>query len=89
MEPISEVVEIGDAEVREGVPFYRVLNLQAKLPQRLRAKAPRRLREMVESEIQAACEENAIVMWQSPQALGQESTASTMLRDWEVFVTLS
>ncbi len=66
---------------------HRVLNVQAKLPQRLQVDARRRLKEMVEAETQATCEELRDLYVAELRMLGQEPAASTVLRDWESFVT--
>ena len=66
---------------------HRVLNVQAKLPQRLGAEARRRLRAMAEAESRADCERLRDVYIAELRAEGQASAAETVLRDWADFVT--
>lgn len=66
---------------------HRVLNLQAKLPQRLGAEARRRLREMTEAPSRAECERLRDAYVAELRADGQASAAETVLRNWEDFVT--
>jgi putative transposase len=66
---------------------HRVLNLQAKLPQRLWSEARRRLREIAEADSRAACECLRDVYITELRAEGQASAAETVLRDWEDFIT--
>jgi putative transposase len=66
---------------------HRVLNLQAKLPQRLGAEARRRLREIAEAESRADCERLRDTYLAELRAEGQASAAETLLRDWADFVT--
>jgi transposase-like protein len=66
---------------------HRVLNLQAKLPQRLGAEARRRLREIAEAESRADCERLRDIYITELRAEGQASAAETVLRDWADFVT--
>src|SRR5712692_2136072 len=66
---------------------HRVLNLQAKLPQRLGSEARRRLREIAEAESRAECERLRNAYVAELRAEGQASAAETVLRDWEDFIT--
>lgn len=66
---------------------HRVLNVQAKLPQRLGAEARRRLREMTEAPSRAECERLRDAYVAELRAEGHASAAETVLRDWEDFVT--
>jgi putative transposase len=66
---------------------HRVLNLQAKLPQRLGAEARRRLRAIAEAESRADCERLRDAYVAELRAEGQASAAETLLRDWADFVT--
>jgi transposase-like protein len=97
----APLVAIGDgalglwAALREVFPTtahqrcwnHRVLNLQAKLPQRLGSEARRRLRAMAEVESRADCERLRDTYVAELRAEGQASAAETLLRDWEDFVT--
>lgn len=98
---VAPLVAIGDgalglwAALREVFPTtahqrcwnHRVLNLQAKLPQRLGAEARRRLREIAEAESRADCERLRDAYVAELRADGQASAAETLLRDWADFVT--
>jgi putative transposase len=66
---------------------HRVLNLQAKLPQRLWSEARRRLREIAEADSRAACECLRDAYLAELRAEGQASAAETVLRDWADFIT--
>jgi len=66
---------------------HRVLNVQAKLPKRLRAEARWRLREMTQAETKEACEELRDRYVADLLAIDQRPAAETVLRDWEEFVT--
>jgi transposase-like protein len=66
---------------------HRVLNLQAKLPQRLGSEARRRLREIAEAESRAECARLRDAYVAELRAEGQASAAETVLRDWEDFIT--
>ena len=66
---------------------HRVLNLQAKLPQRLGADARHRLRGIAEAESRADCERLRDAYVGELRAEGQASAAETVLRDWDNFVT--
>jgi putative transposase len=66
---------------------HRVLNLQAKLPQRLWSEARRRLREIAEADSRAACEHLRDAYIAELRAEGQASASETVLRDWEDFIT--
>jgi putative transposase len=66
---------------------HRVLNLQAKLPQRLGAEARRRLRAIAEAASRADCERLRDTYVTELRAEGQASAAETLLRDWVDFVT--
>lgn len=66
---------------------HRVLNVQAKLPQRLGTEARRRLRAMAEAESRAECERLRDVYIAELRVEGQASAAETVLRDWADFVT--
>jgi transposase-like protein len=66
---------------------HRVLNLQAKLPQRLGAEARRRLRAIAEAESRSDCERLRDAYVAELRADGQASAAETLLRDWPDFVT--
>jgi putative transposase len=66
---------------------HRVLNVQAKLPQRLGPEARRRLREIAEAESRAECDRLRDAYVAELRAEGQASAAETVLRDWEDFVT--
>lgn len=68
---------------------HRVLNLQAKLPQRLGAEARRRLRAMAEAESRVECERLRDAYVAKLWAEGQAAAAETVLRDWADFVTFS
>jgi len=97
----APLVAIGDgalglwAALREVFPTtahqrcwnHRVLNVQAKLPQRLGAEARRRLRTMAEAESRAECERLRDVYIAELRAEGQASAAETVLRDWADLVT--
>jgi putative transposase len=66
---------------------HRVLNVQAKLPQRLGSEARRRLRAMAEAQSRAECERLRDAYVAELRAQGQASAAETVLRDWADFVT--
>ena len=66
---------------------HRIINVQARLPKRLRAEARRRLREMTEAETQKGCEELRDCYVADLLATDQRPAAETVLRDWEDFVT--
>jgi len=96
----APLVAVGDgalglwAALREVFPLtahqrcwnHRVLNVQAKLPQRLGAEARRRLRAMAEAQSRAECERLRDVYLAELRAEGQASAAETVLRDWADFV---
>ena len=98
---VAPLVAIGDgalglwAALREVFPTtahqrcwnHRVLNLQAKLPQRLGTEARRRLRVIAEAESRADCERLRDAYVAELRAEGQASAAETLLRDWADFVT--
>jgi putative transposase len=97
----TPLVAIGDgalglwAALREVFPStahqrcwnHRVLNLQAKLPQRLWSEARRRLRGIAEADSRAACESLRDAYIAELRAEGQASAAETVLRDWADFIT--
>ena len=97
----APLVAIGDgalglwAALREVFPAtahqrcwnHRVLNLQAKLPQRLWSEGRRRLREIAEADSRAECQRLRDSYVAELRAEGQASAAETVLRDWEDFIT--
>jgi len=66
---------------------HRVLNVQAKLPQRLAPEARRRLRAIAEADSRAECERRRDAYVADLRAAGQAAAAETVLRDWADFVT--
>ena len=66
---------------------HRIMNVQARLPKRLRAETRHRLREMAEAETRKACEDLRDRYIADLIANDQRPAAETVLRDWEDFVT--
>jgi len=66
---------------------HRIMNVQAKLPKRLRTEARRRLREMAEAKTREICEQRRDRYVADLLATDQRGAAETVLRDWDDFVT--
>jgi putative transposase len=65
---------------------HRIMNVQAKLPKRLRTEARRRLREMAEAKTRETCEQLRDRYVADLLATDQRGAAETVLRGWEDFV---
>jgi transposase-like protein len=66
---------------------HRVLNIQAKLSQRLQAQARGRIRAISNAPTLRECEELRDIYVAELIESGHRDAAETMLRDWESFIT--